>query len=48
MKSMSFGTTTVIAYGGQSSPDLQCAQNAIERTLNDDVNAVLQSAQLAK
>jgi uncharacterized protein YjlB len=40
MKSASFGTTTVIAYRGAHSPDLQCAQNATERALQADVAAI--------
>jgi hypothetical protein len=44
MKSASFGTTTTIAYGGQRSPDLQCAQNALERSLNADAQAIFQIA----
>ena len=39
-KSMSFGTTTVIAFAGQQSPDLQCAQNEIERALAADANGI--------
>lgn len=42
LKSMSFGTTTVVVYGGQRSPDLQCAQDAPERALYDDVRAISQ------
>jgi hypothetical protein len=44
MKSASFGTTTTIAYGGQRSPDLQCAHNAVERSLNEDAQTILQTA----
>jgi hypothetical protein len=44
MKSASFGTTTTIAYGGERSPDLQCAQNAVERSLDADAQTILRTA----
>jgi hypothetical protein len=40
MKSASFGTATWINYRGANSPDLQCAQNDIERVLEFDARAI--------
>ena len=40
MKSTSFGTATWISYHGANSPDLQCAQNEVERALERDARAI--------
>ncbi len=48
MKSASFGTTTTIAYAGKTSPDLQCASDAIGRALNADADAITQAAVAAQ
>jgi hypothetical protein len=44
MKSASFGTRTEIAYRGARSPDLGCAQNAVERDLQADAAAIASPA----
>jgi hypothetical protein len=41
MKSASFGTFTSVAFNRQRTPDLECPQNAAERTLRADVDAIL-------
>jgi hypothetical protein len=41
MKSMSFGTSTHLTFGGKTSPDLQCPGGALVRQLAGDVNAIL-------
>jgi len=46
MKSVSFGTRTTIVYNSESSPDLSCAQNAVERALNADANAIANAANI--
>jgi hypothetical protein len=43
MKSASFGTTTIIAYRGQRTPDLQCALDAPGQALNADAEAIAAS-----
>jgi hypothetical protein len=43
MKSASFGTTTSIAYNGRRSPDLECAQNALEQALRSDVDEIIRA-----
>ncbi|GER91900.1 hypothetical protein KDW_60620 [Dictyobacter vulcani] len=40
-KSISFGTSTRIAYGSQMSPDLSCSPDAKGRTLYHDVTIVV-------
>jgi hypothetical protein len=44
MKSASFGSTTVIAFHGKASPDLQCAADAVGQALNADAEAIAQAA----
>jgi hypothetical protein len=41
MKSASFGTSTWIGYRGANSPDVQCAQNEVERALAGDARAIV-------
>jgi hypothetical protein len=41
VKSASFGTTTTIAMGGETSPDLSCAGSEASKKLKEDVDAVV-------
>jgi hypothetical protein len=44
MKSASFGSTTIISYNGEDSPDVQCAGDAAGRALNADAEAIARAA----
>ena len=45
MKSVSFGTTTQVAYRGALSPDLSCpSHSALVRALYNDTQAIAQAA----
>ncbi|GAC1408870.1 MAG: hypothetical protein NVSMB64_17540 [Candidatus Velthaea sp.] len=46
MKSVSFGTRVTLAYGGQQSPDLSCAENDAVRMLSGDANAIVNAAHI--
>ena len=41
VKSASFGTTTTIATGGETSPDLSCAGSEASKKLKEDIDAVV-------
>jgi len=41
MKSVSFGTSTFVALGGDHSPDLTCPANDAAKNLKSDVDAVI-------
>ncbi|BCL82074.1 hypothetical protein ccbrp13_45390 [Ktedonobacteria bacterium brp13] len=40
VKSISFGTDTYVRFGGQTSPDLSCAENEQAQHLADDANSI--------
>ncbi len=42
MKSVSFGTSTYLALGGQRSPDLSCSDNQKGKVLLNDVQEIAQ------
>jgi len=48
MKSTSFGTSTWISYHGANSPDVQCAQNEVERALELDARAIAGAVRTAQ
>lgn len=47
IKSISFGTSTVVQLGGERSPDLSCPGNGQSEALSHDLTAIVQSLHIA-